>query len=592
MRVARFAPWGLVLALCLAALSAVLLDPTRYFVGAAYVDGYGTTWYYWFMEEVLAGRQPLGHSDRLFYPWGKDLYLHTGGNLLDAALVQPLRWALGPTLAYNTWIFVVLLTNAWGVSRLAGALGVPRDQRWPAMVLLTLSPYVLQELDQGRPTQAMLVFPALTLAALIRLSGWRDAVIAGVCMALAGLTYWYNAVVLALLAVPLGLFQLIAPLRPADPAGSSPWIVRSQRLGRLVLAGGLALGLALPGAWPMLEALEANEVPGLLAMDGDGPLAPLAFRTEQGDPEGLFVLALSGYGGSLNDEPMLGFRPGLPLLLPGQLVILGLVMWCRRPRGLAWLLGGLWIACGPALVLGEHIVPNTPYLWLMQSTDVLRRWWWPARAVFVPTLMVAAMGAVVWSARPAGWGRRLGLLGVSVALIVPLHRHGLFPMGRWDGEGAPVLGCLSRAPAGGVIDLPLVGTQENLYYQTLHHQPLLGGMLMKKEAFGPAELQTLKRDNTVLGFVLAAGERNFGRRDTWDEAHRAELLALGYRYVLVQISAFDRVIQERGREVRDSDWSRVRRMLSPVLGEPTAEDPRFALYTLDGSRIVCEEPEP
>ena len=558
-------------------MSAVLADPFRYFPGAAYVDGYGTTWYYWFVEQVLAGKQSLGHSDRLFFPWGKDIYLHTGGNLLDAALIQPLRWLFGPVLSYNLWIVLVFLTNAWGATRVAAALGVPAAQRWPAMVLVTLSPFVLQEVEQGRPTQAMLLFPALTLASLLDLSRWRDAVIAGLGLALSALTYWYAGLVLAALAVPLGLLRAIS----LGPVG----------LLRLVLAGGLALGLCLPVAFPMLQALEIGEVPGLLAMDGTGPLAPLAFRTEEGDAEGVFVLSLSGIGGSLFDVPTLSFRATSPLILPAQAAVVLVTLLLGRWRGLGWLLGGLLIATGPAWVIGSEILPNPVYLAVMSATDILRRWWWPARAVFVPTLVIAGLGAVAWAFRPT-WaqGRLVSVLlglGLVGSMLPSLHRASLIPFARWDGAGSPVLDCLARAPEGGLIDLPLVGGQENLYFQTLHQQPLLGGMLMKKPTFGPPELQALRSDNRFLAALIEAGDRQFTREPVLDEPGRLALLGLGYRYVLVRLAAYERIIEDRGRQERDSDWPRVRRSLHPFLGEPQAEDAIFAAYTLDDSPLDC-----
>ncbi|MFN7145869.1 MAG: hypothetical protein ACK4YP_18985 [Myxococcota bacterium] len=146
----------LVAAAIVAVLGGVAPDPTGRVVGSPAVDGFGTQWFFWFAGEVLAGRQAAGWTDLFFFPWGKDVYAHTGGNLLDAWLAWPLRAALGPVLGFTAWIAALLATNAWAGARLAAAFGVRDGWRWAAGLLLVLNPYVLAEIDLGRPTQAWL----------------------------------------------------------------------------------------------------------------------------------------------------------------------------------------------------------------------------------------------------------------------------------------------------------------------------------------------------------------------------------------------------------------------------------------------------
>ena len=660
--------------------------PWRWVVGVPWVDGYGTQWFYWFAGEVAAGRQAFAHSDLFFYPWGKDIYLHTGGNLLDAVLALPLRDVFGPILGYNLWCLLILIGNYYGGCAVAGALGVPAARQWPAGLCLVLNPYVLQELQQGRPTQALLLFVALSSAALWRMDQrgffgclWSGAA-AGFWMALAGFQYWYYGLMMGGLALVFGCWTLLFRFRVGVLFGLS-------------LGGAVALLMTLPMALSMLQSLEAGTVPGLLALDGSGLIAPLALRSAEGDELGLYVLSLwDGSAGSLLGEEKLGYFPSHPILTGWwwAALPLGLASIYRSPDYkkmsgglLLWGLLCLAVASGPAVVMGEPTLPNNLYLGLLEALPLMRRWWWPGRAVaafwpllaaLVPILMwgmpvapVAAPAATPgkgWNWRyqvrlrrgegepeliaaddstrrllsgptepeatlldekgapvrtdggaeapevggpppppetpsvaPAGGGYtrflwlRPYLMGAVLlfSTLFLLRQEGFLPVGRWDGRAGPVLSCLKAAPAGAVIDLPYVMQQENLYFQTIHQKPLLGGMLVTKAAFAPPQIATLKQNAPLLRSLVAVGERNYSGAAPALPEHRQQLLDLGYRYVLVQQGGFDRPTEgDRGEVVWTSDWSRARRVLVNILGaEPGKEDERFALWTLDGAALGC-----
>ena len=78
------------------------------FLGRQYVDAWGTQWFYWFVGFQMRHLGGFGWTDLFFYPWGKDIYLHTGGNVLDAIIAWPLRWVFGAVAGYNFWIVLVL----------------------------------------------------------------------------------------------------------------------------------------------------------------------------------------------------------------------------------------------------------------------------------------------------------------------------------------------------------------------------------------------------------------------------------------------------------------------------------------------------
>ena len=90
------------------------------FLGQEAVDAYGTHWFYWFVERSLADHTSLSHTDLYFYPFGKDIYAHTGANVLDAIVALPFRWALGAVRGYNAFVLAALLANGLAAWRLMG----------------------------------------------------------------------------------------------------------------------------------------------------------------------------------------------------------------------------------------------------------------------------------------------------------------------------------------------------------------------------------------------------------------------------------------------------------------------------------------
>lgn len=599
-----------------AALGGAVTAPTRLVAGSPTVDGFGTQWFYWFAGEVVAGRQPPGHTDLLFHPWGKDVYAHTGGNLLDAWVAWPLREALGPVLGFNVWIVLLLATNAWAGARLARAFGVPAAARWPAALALVLNPYVLGEIDLGRPTQAWLAPAGFALAGLADMRRLRDGLAAGLWLGVTALAYWYYGLMLAVAAAVVGLWRLAA--------GPD----RAAVFGANVVAAAAAAGLALPFALPMLDALDRGVIPGLLALDGTGPLAPLALRTVEGDEQGLYVVAvLQAAAGSLLDDGGLRFNAGIPALFGAHLLVgvvgaavLAARAWGARraaanggegagdggggvaggnpprpknPQALTWtplvLAASLVVASGPAFVVGEHLVANRPWIALVAEVDALRRWWWPGRGVFLAHLLLAPLVPLALDAlkhRGARVAAGLALLG---AVVLPLRREALLPMASWDAAIPPSLACLADAPPGGVVDVPLLVDQKNLWFQTVHRHPILGGMLLKKPAFAPADFTAFRAEDPLLVALDAVGAKAYTRDlPPATEAERAALLAKGYRYVAARIDAFSRARVERdGTIVRVSEWSRPRRQLLALLGPPAFEDDALAIWTLDGAPLGC-----
>lgn len=583
-------PWVAVGLLAAAwALWGVLAAPGERVAGEQFLDGMGTQWFYWYAEQTLFGGEGFEHSQLLFFPFGKDLYVHTGGNLVDAYLALPLRALLGHIAGYNATVALIFLLNAWGAARLAASFGAGPLGQAAAAALLCLNPYGLGELDQGRPTQALVAFLPLGLAFLRE----RRGLLAGVCLALCGFTYWYYGLVAGAAAALLGV---IALLQDEDR-----WaVVRTW-----AVAGALCLALVLPVALPMLGSVEAGGVPGLLVFDGEGPLGGLHLRTAEGDPQGLFVQALNGDAGSITP------RPEGPEFVAGAqnhgwlhgLLILPALWWLGRrslPLVLLALLG-LVLGTGPVLWLGG---PENPlYIGLLKTLPFMRRWWWPMRATALLQVSLAALAGLslhgllqhLGPRVEARWGARalklteLGLWGMLLPSSAAWSL-GKAPLSWWNGVVSPVVSeCLRDAPEGAVMDLPLAWDQFHLYDQVWHEKPQMGGMLSKKPAFGAGPVEALLSGNDLAMRVVGYGDRRFTLAPEVDEEAREALLSIGYRYVLLRHEAL-RLELPNGRTLDDT--RRAERLISKVLGPPAASDPDgphpVTLWTLDGSALPCE----
>jgi hypothetical protein len=567
------------LACVLVVTAPVLLQPASRALGLQFVDGFGTQWWFWYLGEVLAGREDLVHTDLLFFPTGKDVFAHTGGNLLDALLAWPLRALLGPVVGYNAWIALVVLTNFAAGARLGRAF--TGEPAWLAGVALALNPWVIQEIGGGRPTQAWIALPALALAGVWSARRPIGAVLTGVAVAASGWLYWYGGLTIGLVAVVAGLVRLVV----------LPDRLRSALL--LTLAGAVALALVAPAVWWMHGEIGAGAVPGLLALDGTGLLAPLRLTTDEGGNGGLQVLAplLGRSGGLLEVDGALVFRSGQPSLsfasgLGGA--VAAVIAWRAGQRAaclaaLAVVVAGLLLACGPAFVVGETMFANRPWVWMVSHVDVMRRWWWPARAIVAVFFGLAALLPLL--------SRVPGLRWIFLAaMFVEGFRTAQLPVATWDAAVPAPVACLRDAPPGAVIDLPILSDQRNLWFQTEHHHPLLSGMLLLSPEFGSAPLNALRSSNGFLDLLLDYGEHRYTRDPTFDEADRASLIAAGYRYVLVDQSRFW-TARPGGRDgERKSAWPRLLRLLRPLLGEPAIDADGVALFTLDGSDLPCVVP--
>ncbi|MEY3213581.1 MAG: hypothetical protein RIT28_4062, partial [Pseudomonadota bacterium] len=188
-------PWIVGAVLWVAVLGPSLPGWGSRLLGLEYIDGYGTQWFYHFAPRLLAEGLRGEPATLFFYPWGKDVLGHTGLSVLDALLAWPLRALLGPTWGYNLFVALLMATNGLATAALGARLTGDRLAGALAGALMSVSPWALLELTEGRPTQAMLA-PALWVIfeSLAPLEDRQAPLRLGFAWAITGLLYWFNAI--------------------------------------------------------------------------------------------------------------------------------------------------------------------------------------------------------------------------------------------------------------------------------------------------------------------------------------------------------------------------------------------------------------
>ncbi|MDP2313539.1 MAG: hypothetical protein Q8P41_11585 [Pseudomonadota bacterium] len=548
-------PLLLALVLGLVVLGPALANPLSWLAGDATVDSHGSWWFQWWVAHALvAGASPF-QADVLFHPWGKDILTHTGGNLLDAAAILPVRLAFGPAAAWNALVCGAVVTNALAAGVWARRLGGGLAAVLLAEVLVGLHPFVLNELAHGRPTQAILAPLLLALAYgddAMRTGSARAAAASAALLALSGWIYWYAASfgALALCVLAIG--------RPFGP-----------RLRALVGIGLGSLLLCAPLVVPLALAMANGDVPGLLPLDRW--LAGVQdYTNAQGGSVQVSTLSPTGIAGLHSAR---GWAPeGVALGLVGALAVLG-----APRRWLAVALLGAAIAVGP-FPLGLR---NPVYLGLVAALPPYERLYWPVRAVSL-LAAVGVVGIATALARIPEGRRALVASVVGVALVGEVLARGALPLGRWRPEVPEDVRCVGVDGGAGLV-LPYGVDQLPLVWQTVLEAPMLNGMAERSASLVPAEQKALRADNGWVRAVLTV-PADPRAEVAWTEAEKEAVRALGYRWVVLRPDA---MVEDGGRISATSRARAARRALIPLLGAPVLEREDMSVYAPWGGMDTC-----
>ncbi len=588
------ARWPAVLAaLCALGLLGMVFGPTlgdlgARFLGAERVDAYGTHWFYWFVGRELSQGEGFGHTDLFFFPFGKDIYRHTGANVLDAIVAQPFYALLGPVRGYNAFVLAALIANGLCALPLMGQFSESRAARIFGATLYALNPFLLFELLEGRPTQVFQPFLPLFFYHLLRFesAGWKHALWGALHLALTAFTYWFYAIFAGMIAVVH--FAQRAVLHP-DPR---------RFFGRHALAGLISLLFVAPAAMPLVLSTIGNDAPGLL-VEPTWPYLTLETTTIEGVDIGLNLFQpLLLANGFLTDRPdgTEIFSPAGVVLTLAQVGLAALGLALSRHR---WVLGSMLgaamiLAFGHVIWLGDGALPNPLYVLAVKLVPFMRRLWWPGRAIALAALLIGVLAA-------AGIGevtrRRGALAGVVVGVFslgifgFELRREGYAPFPTWDATIPPGYRCLAEGEPGALIELPYSKSQSHLYYQTAHGRPILGGMVEDNPVFTPAEQRALIADNRFLSLLLALG-KNPRAEGSIEAADSEAIHALGYRYVVVQHRLYLSGGSTRIDSAATEHTGVLLRRLTALLGRPVYVDPDITVFAPWGDPSPCGDAGP
>jgi len=569
--------WGLVALVALLCGFFVLIPawtgPAGSAIGRESVDGEGSWWFQWWVAHALSRGVPISHTDMMFYPWGKNLLLDTGANMVDALIVLPIRALFGPLAAWNILCLGIMVSNGvaagWWVMSSRGS----RLAAMTATAIVTLHPFVLFELEEGRPTQALLAPAIVALLYGIRaieeedpVKGRRSALWAGLLLAFTGWVYWYCAGFVALaLTVWAGT--------------QTRW---RTAVSRLTIMGLVSLLATAPAVIPILAAIVSDQVAGVLPvsewMDGT-----IDFSTLSGDVVAIHTIDWQGRVGVLRqvvgdgDSAIgLGWEPlGVAM---GPVVFLAALgaMWQRWRWGLVI---GLVVAMG----IGPFPVgiPNPVYIGVAQILPAMDRLYWPCR-ILVLLVPMAAVGLGYWVDRfPIRWRPLAGILLV-LAAFVDLQVRQVMPLSTWDPKPLEEYACFADEE-GAMIVLPYGWDHLHLVDQTVHHLPILGGMNERSRRLVPAEQRALKSDNGWIDALLTA-PINPRASIAWEESAKEAVARLGYRWVVLRKEQLRGETSTPAKRQRER-WGRMR--LAEIAGKPVYEGDSISIYAPWGGDDPC-----
>jgi hypothetical protein len=208
--------------------------------------------FWWVKQSILEGHSPF-YTDLLFHPHGVSLAYHNIA-WLNIAVWLPLQAIVGEIAAYGLVFIAFLALNGFTMYLLARELTSSPPAAFIGGLVYGFWPYTLSHSDH--PNMVVVCWIPLVLLYLHRTlerGRRRDALLAGLFLALTGLTRWH---LLIMGGVVVGLYVLYSLWSkkscPSPPeSGGTGW---GRTLGLLMLAGLVAGALLAPLAAPIVSA--------------------------------------------------------------------------------------------------------------------------------------------------------------------------------------------------------------------------------------------------------------------------------------------------------------------------------------------------
>jgi len=491
---------------------------------------------------IFGGLGDAPWSDGIYYPWGYPLLTLTP-NVLDHFTGGIYSLLLPFPLSDNLWWGTVLLSSALG----AHVLGRQEGGSHMAGVLagtawLCAEPN-LRELNLHHAPQSITIWLPLYLAAALRTiredGRLKDAIWAGIFLGLAGITYWYYAVFLA-----IGSIGLL--------------VVGRKYYKRALIVGGVAFVLALPFMLPL--ALNISALPL-----SDPSMAP---------PPNNMHEALS----VIPEVDVFVTEHGADLLFPFQptpidrtnrvsLILLGTVIYLMvrkrdslqrlTPAILSIGLIGAIFVLGPWLKWGEDPVlfygspVPLPSGWLSSLHPIFDRLTWPERwGILIPLALIPIAAR---SPRPRLISTLLIIETFALSANAPLQTNDLSLLNGWRALKAN-RGALIELPISrGGLQAPIVGL-----HQRFHGKSVVNGILLPPGTRPPGEWRAWMDREPLLSWIM-----EFERRHP-EEAPDAD----GVQSLLSQGITAIALDALPGSTISEGKVNRYRLHLTRHLGEP------------------------
>lgn len=509
------------------------------------VDLYGTVWFYWWVNYAFKMGIDPSVTDMFFYPEGKDIFSHTGNNLLDAYLSIPFQEVFGFPNYYPIFLLFLLGLNLLAFRVMAKRIIGSKLGAWVATVFWMVNPFVIGELSMGRPTQSMFFAAFLAIWAFWTLQermtlGW--AALLGVFVAVQGWCYWYSGYFLAFV-----LFALFATTL-SEARAKFP-------ISRMLKCYGLSVLVCIVMIMPALASMQANIDKGLV------PGAGVVMETWWQIPD-----LKNNIGSSLRsyhiNEPI-----GHPMFLSWfwAPLLIGLA-WkgTQRKRWLLVLGTTLLVATGASWTIMGQEIPMLHYLGLFHWLPYFDRLWFPYRILGFSFLAVSLWaGTQVQRCSSQKLVVILTILGASVALFEN-HTWNAMPIQPKDATASSAISCIKDK----VIELPIGYVRQTLMWQTIHEQQTFGGMGENGLIFLPPAYRR-RLQNPFIRFL----SKTSSDPDTIQEYSKPDLqriLELGFRYLALdrEIIEIEFLLTQETDKERSELVFDVQRRLNQEFGEP------------------------
>ncbi len=431
----------------------------------------------WMRDALVALRNPF-FTARVFHPQGTTLVFNTF-DIPSTLLVVPMWGWASEVVIYNTAVLVAFALTAYGMACLARELTGDVLAGVLAGLLFAGVPYHYAHL-RGQLHLVSMGWVPLYLVYLLRVvddrGRERDALLAGVFLALASLASWYHLVFAVVITIPLAIAG----------AWRHHGLDGARRLARRATVLGLAWAVL---AGPLLAAIfvARQREPILGAHD---PIALSADAAAFFDPASL-ALAADG-----EQATYVGFTVAV-------LAVLGAFHDRSARRFLVVAVVGGLLALGPMLTWrGEPLGWRMPYAYLEPIVPGLSFTGVPVRFGYVLyTGLVVAAAFGLRRLRRLFRSAALGRIAVVALTTVALWEY-------WPGpvptsfcpEPAPMRAWAADAQPWAVVDATggTPGGCGLMWHGTLHRKPLVGGYIGRR----PKRLEDWIVRQPVLAAVM------------------------------------------------------------------------------------------